>query len=256
MRRVRSLPGLASLLLLVTGVLALICSVIFTSSVLAFIGLGLTFWGVLLLYLTRERYVRSKLFDSTVQPSLEVLCEVVSNLDYRGKAVYLPPRYLKDFKSGIVYIPKQQDAKMPIVGEVSTEKAFSKNENGLSLTPSGLNLANLYEQELGIDFVRVDLKRLQNDLPGLLIENLEIARDVEIHVKGSLVTARFLNSIYEGFCQGTSKRSGFCTTIGCPLCSSIACVLSRTTGKPIVVEKNKCSETDGVIEVQYRILED
>ena len=251
-----SLSGIIKLFLLVSGMLALVCSVIFTSSVLAFIGLGLTFWGVLLSYLTRERYIRSVLFDSTALPSLEVLCEIIAELDYKGKAVYLPPKYLKDFKSGILYVPKKQEVRIPVVGEVSDERMFSKSPNGLCIAPSGLNLANLFERELGTDFVRVDLQYLRNNLPRILIENLEISQDMEINVEGNLIKIRFIDSIYKGFCHEARKLSKICNSIGCPLCSSIACVLSRTTGKPVVIEKNECSEKGRVIDVQYRVLEE
>jgi len=249
-------PNAIKFSLLICGIFALACSVIFTSSILAFIGLSLTFWGVLLLYLTQEKYVKFRLLDSTVIPSLEALAKIIKELDCKGKAVYLPPKYLKDFKSGMLYIPKKQEVRIPTVGEVSEEKTFSKNPNGLCIAPSGLTLTNLFERELGTDFVRVDLQYLQNNLPKILVENLEIAQDLEINLEGSLVQLKLTESIYKDLCKKTRTFPNICNSLGCPLSSSIACALSRTTGKPIIIEKTECSEDGKTINVQYRILEE
>ena len=45
------LPNIVGLILTAGGILALTSSIIFINSILAFIGLGLTFWGCLFLLL-------------------------------------------------------------------------------------------------------------------------------------------------------------------------------------------------------------
>jgi hypothetical protein len=252
-----SLPNILGLALLLCGILALGTSIIFVSSITAFIGLGLTFWGTLLLFLKQERCVKSKLLDSTVTSSLENLSRIITELNYKGKAIYLPPKYLKDFKSGIIYISKKEgDEKIPSPEEIHEEEIFSKNPQGICITPPGLNLTNLYEKETGTDFVRADLKSLQNTLPKLFIETLEIAQDLEMSTEGNLIQIELTDSVYKGSCNEARKLSGICNFVGCPLCSSIACALSRTTGKPIIIEKTECSENGKTIRLQYRILEE
>ena len=250
------LPNPIGLLLLLFGISALIISTIFVSSILAFIGLGLTFWGALLLYLKHERYVKSRLLDSTALSSLENLSKIIKELDYKGRPVYLPPKYLRDFKSGIVYIPKKEEVEIPPVEEVSEEKTFSKNPQGILLTPPGLSLANLFEKELGTDFVRTDLSYLQKNMPKLFIENLEIAQDLQIEKQGSIVNIKITESVYKDFCSETRKLQNICGSIGCPLCSAIACALARATGKPITIEKDETSKDNKAITIQYRILEE
>lgn len=252
--------GIIGYILAFAGILALAFSTAYVSPIerartLAFIGLGLTFWGFLLLYLKRERYVKSTLLDSTATASLEALSKIITELDYKGKAVYLPPKYLKDFKSGILYIPKKQEVEIPTVGEVAEEKTFSKNPNGLCIAPPGLNLTNLFEEELGTDFVRADLRYLQDNLPKILVEKLEIVQDVEISIEGNLVQVRLLDSVYGDYCR-EKRFSNICNSIGCPLCSSIACALSRATGRSVIIEKNDYSENGKTINVRYRILEE
>jgi len=60
---------LVSLFLLALGLITLAFSIIYTSSILAFIGLGLTFWCALTLYITTEKYVKQTLLDHTTIPS-------------------------------------------------------------------------------------------------------------------------------------------------------------------------------------------
>jgi hypothetical protein len=82
--------------LLGVGVAALIISIIYASSILTFIGLGLLFWGAILLYIRDQEYTRKVLLDASVLPSLTTINQLVQKLNYKGNAVYLPPKYLKD----------------------------------------------------------------------------------------------------------------------------------------------------------------
>lgn len=250
------LPNPIGLVLLLTGVLTLAISIIFASSILAFIGLGLTFWGPLLIYLRHERYVKSKLLDPTVVSSLENLNKMVKALDYKGKAVYLPPKYLKDFKSGIVYIPREEKVEIPPIEKIDEERTFSENPQGIFLTPPGLSLANFFEEELGTDFFRTDLPYLQKNLPKLFINNLEIARGLQIEEQNNLVNVEITDSVYKDFCSESRKLQNICGSIGCPLCSAIACSLARVTGKPVTIVKDETSEDNKTITIQYRILEE
>jgi len=250
------IPNTIGLTLVFFGILALAGSMIFVASILAFIGLGLTFWGFLFLLLKQETYVKSTLLDSTATRSLENLDRILRELEFEGKGVYLPPKYLKDFKSGIVYVSKKKGNKVPPLEEKLEEKTFSSNPNGLFIVPPGLDLTNLFEKEMGTDFIRTDLQELQDILPSLFVENLEIAQDLEFNMEDNLVNVKITDSVYKNFCKQAQKLSNICNSIGCPLCSSIACALTRATGKPVVIEKSEYSENDKTINVQYRVLEE
>jgi len=251
----RKPSGGAGYILLLYGAIAIASSVLYTSSILAFIGLGLAFWGVLLLFVRPVRYVKSSLLDSTSFSSLVTVDRVIADLNYEGKGIYLPPRYLKGLKEGTVYISSKKDITVPAIEEVAKEKVFLKNPAGICLTPSGLDLANLFEKELGTDFAKVDLNYLQDNLPKLFIEGLEIAKDFEINVHDNTIHVKITESVYKDFCSEVrTKLSNVCSSFGCPLCSSIACALARSSGEPVIIEKIKPSTDGEVIEAYYRIL--
>jgi len=252
----RQPSGKISYILLLSGIISLIASILYVSTILAFIGLGLTFWGALLLFTRPTKLVKASLLDYTAISSLTTINRIINDLKYKGKAIYLPPRYLKELKGGTVFIPSKKQIAIPPVEEVAEEKVFLKNPNGICLTPPGLSLANLYEEELGKAFAKVDLNYLQNNLPKVFIEDLEIAEDLEIKTIGNMIQVKITGSIYNSLCKETRKLSHVFDSLGCPLCSSIAIALTRATGKPIIIQKTDFSKDNKTIEVYYQMIEE
>jgi len=244
--------------LLVLGLVALAISVIYASSVLAFIGLGLTFWGLLSLYITNEKYVKQTLLGSTITPSLANLNQMLAELEYRGKGIYLPPKYLKEFDTIKVYIPKGKNTYLPTPQEIQQQedKTFLKNPEGALINPPGASLSNLFEKTLGKSFTTVDLEYLQLNLPKLFIEDLEIAENLEIQMKDNSIHVRITNSIFKDICKDPQKPFRMYDTIGCPLRSAIACAIAKASGNLVTIEKSHVSEDGEVIEVHYRLIEE
>jgi len=266
---------LVSWFLLALGLIALAFSIIYTSSILAFIGLGLTFWGALTLYITTEKYVKEILLNSTLLPTLANMDKILTELGYQGKAVYLPPKYLKDPETSKVYIPKNKNARLPTPEEIQQQedKIFLKNPEAALIIPPGFSLSKLFEKTLGTSFTKVDLEYIQQNLSKLFIEDLEIAENIEIQTKPSkaakeltdsvsliqskndTIHVKIANSIYKDICKEARSLKHICGSIGCPLCSAIACALTKATGKPIVMETLQTSEDGKIIEATYRVLE-
>jgi len=267
---------LVSVFLLALGLIALAFSIIYTSSILAFIGLGLTFWGTVTLYIASEKYVKQTLLNSIIIPSLSNLNQILTELGYQGKAVYLPPKYLKDPETSKVYIPKNKNTKLPTPEEIQQkeDKTFLKNPEASLITPPGTSLSKLLEQTLGTSFTKVKLENLQKNLSKLFIEDLEIAEDLEIQtkptevaqkvadsisiiqLKNDTIQVKITNSIYDGVCKEARTLTHICGSIGCPICSAIACAIAKASGKPVTIEKTESTEDGKVIEAYYRIIEE
>jgi uncharacterized protein YuzE len=242
--------------ILILGLVSLAASAFYASSILAFIGLGLTFWGALLLYITPSRHVKLELLNATASPALANIEKVIAGMTLSGKGIYLPPKYLKDFESSLIFIPSKYNQTLPKPEEIDEEKLYSKNTRGMFLTPPGLALSRLFEKELGTSFTKTDLNYIQNNLPKLLIEDMEIAENVEVKTENNIITVEITNHIFNEICQETRKLTKTHETIGCPLCSAIACALAKATGKPVTIEKEELSEDGKTTKIQYRILEE
>jgi len=247
---------LVSLFLLALGLIALASSIIYTSSILAFIGLGLTFWGALLLYIKPERYVKVDLLNSTALSTLETINNLLTKLNYKGKAIYLPPKHLKDLKSAKAFIPSKNETTIPQIEELPEETIFSTNPEGIFLTPPGLALTNLYEEKLGTSFTKQDMQYLLKNLPKLFIEDLEIAENLEINTLNNVVHIKITGSVFQNLCKKTEKLSKINTSLGSPLPSSLAITLTRTTGKPIIIKKTDLSKDNKTIEIYYQMIEE
>lgn len=242
--------GLTFLLL---GVIALISSVVFTSSILTLLGLGLTFWGTLFLLVRPVTYVKSSLLDSTIMPSLTTLDRMLTQLNFQGNAVYLPPKSLKGSKEGTLFIAAKKKSAIPAIGDMPQGKVFM-NSNGMCLVPLGQGLVNLFEQELGTNLFKTDFEYLQDNLPRLFIEDLELVEDFEIDANDNVVHVRMKGSVYSSVCSEVRKLTNICPRVGCPLCSAIAYALAKATGKAVKIEKNEFHENE-TIEIWYRLIE-
>jgi len=242
--------------LLGVGSAALFTSIVYVSSILAFIGLGLVFWGALLLYIQPEEYTKKVLLDAAVLPPLATLNQIIHELDYKGKAIYLPPQYLKDPEANKLYIPKQKEGKLPTPEHILKHESqlFLKNPQAILLTPPGAQLTKLFEKTLDTNFTKTDLQYVTQNMPKLFIEDLEIAENLEIETRYDTIHVKITNSILKDICNENRKLSHVYGTIGCPLCSAIACALTKATGKPITIEMIQPSEDGKIIEATYRIL--
>ena len=248
--------------LISAGAITLAFSISYTSSILAFIGLGLLFWGIITRYITTEEYVKKTLLDTTTLLHLSQFDDILKELNYNNRAVYLPPKYLINISSNKVYIAKQKDTKLPKAEQIIKEritkenKIFLKNPEGILLLPPGNELTKLFEKTLKTSFTRVDLAYLKQNIPKLLIEDLEIAEEVDIDIKNNTVHVKIHSSIYKDTCNETSKLSNVSRSLGCPITSAIACALAKATGKPVIISKDNTSKDGRSIEIKYELLEE
>jgi len=258
----RTPAGKIGFILLAIGALTLVGSVVNTSTVLAFIGLGLTFWGALFLFARPIKFVRSTVLDSTAISSYTTIDRMIQDLDYKGKPIYIPPypkeaylpEYLKGLKETIVFIPAEDVVAMPTIEEMAKKQFFLKNPKGICIAPPGYGLIDLLEKELKTEFTQISMDRLCSDLPTIIVSNLELAKEFEINQENGLVHVKIAGSVYMDL---YSSEQGFKSihTIGSPLTSAIACALAKTTGKLVTIVKDAVSPDLRTIEVWYRVLE-
>jgi hypothetical protein len=260
--------------MLIIGILALATSIIYTSLILAFIGLGLVFWGAVLTYIQTEEYVKKSLLDATIQPSLTMLNQLIEELDYEGTAIYLPPKYFQQPETVKIYIPKNKTTRIPLPEEIQKyeKQIFTQNPRGLLLTPPGAELTKLFEETLETSFTKLNIEQMQNSLQKLLVEDFEIAENLEIQTetgktfqetdnqttipqtKQDTICIKITNTIYKNICMEAKNLPHVCQTTGCSLCSAIACAIAKATGKPVIIENTQLSKEGKTIEGTYRIL--
>ena len=232
--------------LLALGAVSLLGSIAYTSTILAFIGLGLSFYGMLFLFIRPAKYIESETLESTLSP-IKTLDLLLTQLGYRGREIYLPTG-----NGVILFVPEGDGGQLPmklVVPEnLQTPTNFSQ---GVMLSPPGLALTRIIERGLAADLSIRGLGYLEDKLPKILTESPQMVKNMQMQVEGNLVRFRFNGSVY---CDQLRNETGKCSR-GCPLCSALACILVRATGLPVVLEDESKIRHD-TFESTYRILEE
>ena len=266
-------PKTIGLILLVLGAASLLAAIVYSSSILALIGLGLVFWGIIVSYIQSDEYVKKTILNSTSITLLTALDETLRTLDCKGKAIYLPPRYLNDPESTKVYVPKLETGTLP--SPDTTQKLeiqpTQKSPQGILITPAGAELARLLETELGTSLLRISLEDLIRRLPKTLIEDLEIVNDCEIQLFGKKraeqseesdqasqgdIFVKFTTTVYRDTCRQAARLPTIFSNMGCPLSSALAVAFSRATGNPVMIKTQQISEDGETSETEYIVIKE
>lgn len=235
--------------LLGLGLVALAVAVLFKSTNLVFVGLGLTFWGVLLFFVQPHEYVKLDLMNTAGLSSLEGIDKLLVGLGYRARGVYIP---VGDPEKAVVFVPMEQSSRIPQSTTIKG-KTLLDDPKGLLIVPPGLALSNLIEKKLGFTLKNSGVQALVGNLRKVLVEDLDVVRDVEVKVEGDVVKFRLVDSKYARFCQEFDNESSG-AGLGCPLCSALACVLAIASGKPVRFEEDELSIDRRTTESSYRLL--
>jgi hypothetical protein len=245
---------MAGILLSALGLASLSLAIFYESNILAFIGLGLAFWGAILLFVRTTHYVKGQLLESTARPYYTAIERLLDHLEYDGTPTYLPPKQLKALKGGTIFISAEKGEEIDyqrLSNELQVDRLFSPNPLGVLMVAPGVGLANLLEEEVGKDFTRASLKDLQRDLPPAIIEGFELAEGVETEVEGDVISVKITKSLYRTFYEEADERL---KRIGCPLVSAIALALTRSTDKPIFVQDVQSEPEGSTMTIHYLVL--
>lgn len=247
---------------LIPGILALGFAIRANSQVLAFIGLGLTLWGAVFFLITPVEYVKAGLVTATAAPSYETIDRILKDLKPKGNGIYIPPypkdaylpEHLKGLKESVVFIPTATTtATTPSIEEIAQSKFLLQNPKGICITSPGLGLLTQFEKEIRTSLTRIGLEELCETLPQLILENFQLAKEIEMKPEKDQVQIRIIDSIYMSLYRKPNLKS--IETLGCPLISAIASAIAKTTGKPVTIQKLNANPDTKTIEATYRILE-
>jgi hypothetical protein len=224
--------------LLSIGGIALILSYVLSSLIVTFIGLGLVLWGILIFSASSSRRVPSEVVYAISTSITESLYDLLSNFDGKvRKVVFFYPNHLQGFTQGHIFV-SYDPAEFRIPEDQA--RTFLDDPRGIAITAPGQALVSLFEKELGINFATVDLDYIQQAMPGLLVDNLRIADDFLIEGKGDgIFLAKVVGDLPSRICKSNGKKIEHGNEFGCPICSSLALIISKFTGKPVVIRESQ-----------------
>lgn len=262
LKKTRGIPSAKiGLAFTIPGAIALIFSITSNSNVLAFIGLSLTFWGALFFFIRPVKYVQSSLLDSTALSTYTTIDRIIKDLKFKGKSYYIPPypkevylpEYLKGLKEPVVFISADTGG-TPSIEELAKSKFLLENPNGICIAPPGLGLSTQFEKELRKSVTKIRLDELCESLPPIIVESLQLAKDVEMKAENNQIHAKIFDSAYKNL-YTIEENLKSVHTLGCPLISAIACTIAKTTGKMTTIQKDSISTDGQTLEVWYGFVE-
>jgi hypothetical protein len=238
---------------------ALAFSIIYSSSIIALIGLGLLFWGVTFSYIGNGAYVKKILLDTTASSELEILNHMLQKLEFVGNPVYLPPQYFRKKDVYKAYIPKNKLLGLPVPNHTFEQEPdllvdFMENPTAVLVRPPGAELAQLFEKTLKKDFGDVNLQYLQRNLPELLNEELEITQSFSMEIENERIRVRIEDSIYRLPNIDADQSSSY-SSFDSLISSAIACTIAKVSGAPVSRLSYKTGVEDRSVIVEYLILQ-
>lgn len=265
---VKRSPVQIGLVFAAPGILSLAISVLSQSQVLAFIGLGLTFWGALFILVRPVMYIRGTLLTTTSTPLYSTIDRVLNDIKCKGRGLYIPPspKHLKVLKIGYAYLPEHlkgleetvvfisagSDTPTPLE-EIATGKFMTKNPKGIVLIPPGSGLIEQLEKSAKTDFTEMSLEDLCTSLPQLIMETFQLAKEIDIRTENGQVHLKTTDSIFRSLYLDETLNS--LKLLGCPLASAVGCAIAKATGKPVSLQKITTSPDARTIEVSYSLVE-
>jgi hypothetical protein len=246
--------------LLSVGSLSLVSSVVANSQILAFIGLGLAFWGALFYLITPLRYVEGSLLNSTAISSYQTMNRMFRDLKVTDYAYYVPPfpkntflpDHLKGLKEMVVFVPEGEYVEGPSIEEMADSRFLLEKPKGILVTPPGAGLLSKIENDFQTDFTNMDLTKLCEILPRFILENFGLAEEMEMKIEDETVKVRVSGSLYKGlYSDETSFKS--LGLFGCPIISAAACALAKASGKFVSIRKLQLYPS-GEVEAQCSII--
>jgi hypothetical protein len=239
---------------LMTGVVMIVLSALNNSSFLAILGVSVAFWSVLLLFFTPTKHAFLDLLKASASASGSNIERALIEFNSAEKGVYLPPQNLQNFESSLVFVPKTPQTALPASNETN-DKLFTEKKNGLLLTPPGLALSMMFEQELGLSFRKINLPQMEKMITKI-IHNLKFAEDAQVRIQDKTITLEVTGSIFNTLCQETrNSQPRTHTQVGCILASAFACAFAKASDKPITIQNDTLNPETKTLIVEYRMEE-
>jgi hypothetical protein len=251
-----------SILFLISGILMLVFSIYAKSQILALIGLGLTFWGVLFILVKPVNLVEGNLLYNDAVSAYSTIERIINEFNYKGKGYYIPPypkdvylpKYLKGLKESIVFIPAEKDNIMPSIEEIAKSKFMSENPKGALITPPGSGILTQIEETLKVDFTKIELTELSTILPSFILQDLNLAKEMGMELNADQVHMKMVDSLFKNLYNVQNNLKSV-DLLGCPIASAVACALAQTSGRIVTIQKKQVSPDGLVIDVWYRIVQ-
>ncbi|MCJ7470941.1 hypothetical protein MUO74_10720, partial [Candidatus Bathyarchaeota archaeon] len=168
------------------------------------------------------------------------------------KEVYLP-QHLEGLKETIIFLSQDDNQIAPSIEEMATGKFVTNNPKGVILIPPGSSFLDQIEKTLRTDITKMNLKDLCITLPQLILENFQLAKEIEMKTENNQIHLKTTDSIYRNLYRQENLKS--VQLLGDPLTSAVACTIARATGRLVTIQNINVSPDTQTIETTFQLAE-
>jgi hypothetical protein len=243
---------------LICGIALFVVSVLSGSMIISVIGLGLTFWGALLLLIPPPKHVEASFLITSVLPDYMTIDRMLNYLNPTTEAYNIPPcpkdinlpKHLEGLKQMVTFIPMEAAGGMPEIEDIARGEFLTKRPKGLLIASPGTGLLDRIEQKGKTDFTKIPAGELDEKLSVFLSE-LYLAKNIELTQNETGVVLKIDGSLYsELYTEKYHLKS--INLLGCPLVNAAACAIAKSIGKPIMVQEIKVTSNGKTISANLQ----
>lgn len=159
------------------------------------------------------------------------------------------PEYLAGLKDTIVYIPSEDNVKMPSLEELAGGRSINSKNKGITLIPPGAELIMELKKELRIEIAKLtEPDDLYKAISRITIEDLKLAEDIEMKFQTDKLLVKIKQSVFRDLYL-SKDISKSVHSIGCPLISMISCAIAMNTGRIVTINAAEMSQDGNLMQV-------
>ncbi len=194
-------------------------------------GLGSIFIGIFTIMVMTGGTVDEETAVSALKSDVDTLDGLLEDLGISGDLVQVPPS--DTLREGKSYVPAEDFQGLPDLQDDMVVVSAAGGRVGVSLTPPGLHLMKLAQENLegpvdGIEGAR--------EVMGILTHGIGLARSYSIREEDGIFKMRITHDGYNDYCDSLRERDErICTRTACPLCSAYIATAAQYIDSPLRV---------------------
>ena len=200
--------------------------------------------GVLILTFYQQTTINPAFADLLSVAGILNNCSILRDLKSNSPAQLL---FRENIPGGLVqYNPSNEST--PLQFQSSDLYGFEASTRGIVSVPTGLPLLERLESDYRLIIPSVE-ENLYEAIQEVLVEVLEVAETIQFKRIGNCLSFYILGFRFLPTCLKIQKQSpNCCTVVPCPICSLIACMVSRGLQVPLTFQPvTPVPEEDGIL---------
>jgi hypothetical protein len=239
------------------GIVAFVVSILFSSPMICFVGLGLILWGTLFLLIVPQKHVEVSLLISTALPDYMTIDNMLKDFESCGIAYYISSHqedlHLSDSKGPLVFIPTKLATRMTTTKDLIKADYLVDDSKAIVITPPGMGILDKVELESKTVFANTPVNELCEILPYFFIR-LNLAEEIELRANEENIVLEINGSLYKNLYDEKYDLQSI-KLLGCPLVSAFASAFAESIGKPVSVKEIKVDSKSEAIVAIFNTIE-